>query len=62
MTFISDGGEMVNVENDDIIMVDRMTGKKQKCNINDLCSLIKTIFPDKEEQKELLQEMFRRSF
>ena len=49
-------------ENDEIVLIDRMTGKRQTCNINDLCRLIKTVFPDKEEQKELLREMFRNSF
>ena len=40
-------------------MTNRETGEKKKCNINDFCNLIKTFFPDREEQKELLRQIFR---
>lgn len=43
----------------EITMVDRRTGKEVKCDAEDLCHLIETVFPDKEEQKELLQAMLR---
>lgn len=44
---------------DEITMIDRRTGEETKCNIYDLVNLIKIVFPDKEEQKELLRQMFR---
>lgn len=37
----------------------RITGKEVEWDLNDLCDLIKLVFPDREEQKKLLQEMFR---
>lgn len=43
----------------EMVLEDRRTGYKSKCNIEDFCNMIKTIFPDKEEQKQLLMEMFR---
>lgn len=46
---------------DEIVMTDRCTGKEIKCNIYDLVHFIETVFPDKEEQKELLRAMFDRS-
>ena len=43
----------------EMIMTHRITGKKVKCTVGDFCDLIETLWPDKEEQKKVLQEIFR---
>ena len=50
--------QWVVANQNEMVMTDRYTGEEKKCNINDFCNLIKTIFPDREEQKELLQQIF----
>ena len=57
--FKDHNNEWVIANENEIVMTDRETGQENKCNIDDFCHLIKTIFPDKEEQKELLQQIFR---
>ena len=52
-------GEFEVANENEIVMTNRYTGKEYKCNIDDFCHMIQTVFPDKEEQKELLQQMFR---
>lgn len=48
---------MANNENE-ITLIDRYTGEEQSVNLDDFVHLIQTVFPDREEQKELLQMMF----
>ena len=52
-------GEFEIANEIEIVMEDRRTGYKSKCNVEDFCHMINSIFPDKKEQKELLMEIFR---
>ena len=52
-------GEYVVANQSEMVMTNRYTGEEEKCDIDDFCNMIKTIFPDREEQKELLQQIFR---
>ena len=52
-------GELEIASRNEMIMTNKDTGKEQKCSIDDFCKLIKTVFPDREVQKELLQQIFK---
>lgn len=52
-------GEFEIANENEMVMTNRYTGEMSKCNIEDFCNTIKLLFPDKEEQKALLIEMFR---
>lgn len=51
--------QWVVANENEMVMTDRYTGEHKKCNIDDFCNHIKMIFPDRQEQKELLQQIFR---
>jgi hypothetical protein len=58
--FINANGELEIANHDhEIVMQNRVTGIHCKANINEFVNIIKTIFPDRREQKQLLIQMFR---
>jgi len=53
-------GDLELADNDyEMVMQDRVTGVHIKINIDDFVHMIKTVFPDKEEQMSLLKQIFR---
>lgn len=52
-------GEFEVANENEIVLTDRITGYKSKCNIEKFCNFIKKIYPDKEEQKQLLIDLLR---
>lgn len=57
--FKNRNGEFEVANENEIVMTNRETGVSYKQNICELCDFIKAIFPDREEQEVLLQQMFR---
>lgn len=51
--------EDFDTDQDYIVVTNKETGKKSICDVNVFCNLIKTVFPDREDQKELLQNIFQ---
>lgn len=52
-------GEFEVANENEIILKNRYTGVESKCDLNAFVHMIKTVFPDKKEQKELLERMFQ---
>ena len=60
--FVNSSGELdVLDKRNEILLTDRFTGVHQKTNLHDIVKLIQIAFPKKEEQKQLMREMFQRT-
>lgn len=59
IVFVDKSGKLDVVDpRTELLMTDRETGVHQKAKVEDIANIIKTVFPDRNEQKELLKAMF----
>lgn len=57
--FVNKSGELEIANHDkELVLQNRITGIHHKENIFDFINFIKTVFPTKQEQKDLLYEIF----
>ena len=57
--YTNPNGKFVVVGDDEVALVNRYTGEVQKCKAKTFCNFIKGVFPDEEEQKELLYQIIK---
>ena len=57
--YTNPNGKFVVVGDDEVALVNHYTGEVQKCKAKTFCNFIKGVFPDEEEQKELLCQIIK---